>query len=156
MKKILNLENSNLNFYVLLKKVGILPSNFKFFLEKLVQILSDVTYIKIKSEGKYKLRKIIMLSDKPVDAIKYTFNIFPTRKSEDLCLNYIPILVVLRGKRVITPTEYLRYKDLIDFECQNFESIDNQSFEKYESKKSKDDNKYNDLMKLINNYIDSN
>lgn len=156
MKKILNLENSNLNFYVLLKKVGILPSNFKFFLEKLVQILSDVTYIKIKSEGKYKLRKIIMLSDKPVDAIKYTLNIFPTRKSEDLCLNYIPILVVLRGRRVITPTEYLRYKDLIDFECKNFESIDNQSYEKYESKKSKEDNKYNDLMKLINNYIDSN
>ena len=160
LKIILNLVDSNLNYYTLLKKVGILPRNHGYFLERLTEILKDNKYIKVSS-------KLIMLSNKPNTTITYnleeikkltkTFkfeNIFP-HKEEDVCDVFKPILYVLRSQKKISPQEYIKYKNLIGQECFNRYKIYDPN-EKNRQPFTTVEDDYNKMINSINSYIKKN
>ena len=160
MKIILNLVDSDLNYYSLLKKVGILPRNHGFFLEKLVEILKDNKFVKI-------IAKPLMLSNKPKDSIEYINgfikdeslktselnikNIFPA-KEEDVCEVFKPILYILRSQKKITPEEYIKYKNLIGEECFKRYKIYDPNEKTIQPFTSVEDD-YNKMVNLINNFI---
>ena len=159
LKIILNLEDNNLNYYTLLKKVGILPRNHGYFLERLTEILKDNKYIKLST-------KLIMLSNKPNTTITYNLeeikkvnenfklqNIFPHKK-EDVCDVFKPILYVLRSQKKITPEEYIKYKNLIGSECFNRYKIYDPNEKKRQPFTTVEDD-YNKMIRTINNYIKS-
>jgi len=160
LKIILNLVDSNLNYYTLLKKVGILPRNHGYFLERLTEILKDNKYIKVSS-------KLIMLSNRPNTTITYnleeikkltkTFkfeNIFP-HKEEDVCDVFKPILYVLRSQKKISPQEYIKYKNLIGQECFNRYKIYDPN-EKNRQPFTTVEDDYNKMINSINSYIKKN
>lgn len=160
MKIILNLVDNNLNYYTLLKKVGILPRNHGYFLERLTEILKDNKYIKVST-------KLIMLSDKPDTTITYNLedikklttnfkfnNIFP-HKEGDVCDVFKPILYVLRSQKKISPQEYIKYKNLIGQECFNRYKIYDPNEKKRQPFTTVEDN-YNKMINTINSYIKKN
>lgn len=160
MKIILNLVDNNLNYYTLLKKVGILPRNHGYFLERLTEILKDNKYIKVST-------KLIMLSDKPDTIITYNLedikklttnfkfnNIFP-HKEGDVCDVFKPILYVLRSQKKISPQEYIKYKNLIGQECFNRYKIYDPNEKKRQPFTTVEDN-YNKMINTINSYIKKN
>lgn len=155
LKIVLNLTSTDLNYYNLLKKVGILPRNHGFFLEKLSEILKDNKYINLKIFP-------LMLSNTPKDSIQFKTeeiqkinpklkNIFPT-KSEDVCEVFKPILFVLRSQKKISPKEYLKYKNLISKECFNRYQIYDPNEKNIQPFKQVDDD-YNKMVNIINDYI---
>lgn len=157
LKIVLNLVDSDLNYYELLKKAGILPRNHGFFLEKLKEILKDNTYIKLLNDN-------LMLSNKPKQSISYNIdkiqevnknkvlkNIFP-HKTDDVCDVFKPILYILRSQKKITPEEYLKYKNLIGGECFKRYKIYDPNEKKRQPFTSVEDD-YNKMVKMINSYI---
>ncbi len=160
LKIILNLVDNNLNYYTLLKKVGILPRNHGYFLERLTEILKDNKYIKLST-------KLVMLSNKPNTTITYNLeeikkinenfkfqNIFPNKK-EDVCDVFKPILYVLRSQKKISPQEYIKYKNLIGSECFNRYKIYDPNEKKRQPFTTVEDD-YNKMLRTINNYIKKN
>tara|TARA_E500000178_G_C17031439_1_gene760788 strand:- start:2020 stop:4245 length:2226 start_codon:yes stop_codon:yes gene_type:complete len=159
LKMILNLVDTDLNYFAILKKVGILPRNIGFFLEKFSEILKDNKYIKISKNP-------IMFSSKPKESITYNTNeikkvvgnentnlknIFPA-KEEDVCEVFKPILYILRSQKKITPEEYIKYKNLIGDECFKRYEIFDPNEKKIQPFTSVEDD-YNKMIDTINNYI---
>lgn len=158
MKKILNLEESNLNYYNLLIKVGILPNKQNFLLEKLVQILSDNSYINIKRSNNIKK---LMFGDKPKDSISYDLDIFPISSNLNICDFYDPVLIQMRNLRTITQSQFLEYYKEIKDSCEN-EKFTIPSFkeEKFNNtfsfKSTYESKKMDEIINAVNNFIGNN
>ena len=155
MKIMLNLKENNLNYYSLLKKVGVLPRDHGFFLEKFCDILKGCSY--------YCVPEKIMLSKKPKEVISHNIeaintknplvkNIFPIKK-DDVCDVFRPILYILRSQKKITPKEYLKYKKLISRECIKRYQIYDPNEKRIEPATNVEDD-LNKMITTVNNFID--
>ena len=108
--KLLAISPTTDNYYNILLKGGVQPRFHQNVINHLYKMLVDVKLIKLEP---------INLSSKPSDSIKYIEKLFPTSKDMDVCSNFKNVLIALRTKRKITPSEYVKYSEDLKKFCDS-------------------------------------